>query len=464
MEFDAVVIGGGPAGYVAAIRLGQLRKKTVLVEKDNLGGVCLNYGCIPSKVFVTAADIFWRIGKLDKLGIKVQGLSIEFKRLQDWKRKLVAKLRDGIAYLLKENGVQTIKGIAKLKSPNEVEVRTDTSVTTLKAENVLWAVGAEDAGLPDMPYDDRRILDPKHLLDLEALPKSMLVVGGGAIGLELGTAFAKMGTKVVIVEIMDQPLPGISKDIVSVVHRSLKKLGVEVYTSSRVSAYRYDDEHVSVDVVRNGETLSFNAEYVLVTVGKRAPSQNYELKELGVELNRNGFVVVNSNMRTSVEGIFAAGDATGPPFLAHRASRQGLIAAETMAGQKTNLGLPPVPIALFTDPEVAVVGISEEEANALGIDIVVGKFPLTALGRANISGDVEGFVKFIADRSSKKVLGVQIVGHGATDLIGEATLVVSMGMTVDDLDNVIHPHPTFSEAIAEAVGAVNKKAIHMLNV
>ncbi|MEM0089846.1 MAG: dihydrolipoyl dehydrogenase [Nitrososphaerota archaeon] len=464
MEADAVVIGGGPAGYVAAIRLGQLRKKTVLIERENLGGVCLNYGCIPVKVFVIAADMFWRTRKLDRLGIKAQGLSIELKQLQDWKRKTIAKLRDGIAYLLKGNGVQTIKGFAKLRSAKEVEIRTEASWTTIKAKNVLWAVGAEDAGLPDMPYDGRRIISSKELLDMEALPKSMLVVGGGAVGLELGTSFAKMGTKVIVVEIMDQLLPGISKDVVAVVHRNLKRLGVEVHTSSRVSAYRYGDEHVSVDVIRNGETLSFNVEYVLVTVGKRAPSQNYELKELGVELNRNGFVVVDSNMRTSADGIFAAGDATGPPFLAHRASRQGLIAAETIAGQKTSTRLPPVPLALFTDPEVAVVGMSEEEAKASGIEVAVGKFPLTALGRANVSDETDGFIKVVADKSSGKLLGIQIVGRGATDLIGEAALAVSMGMTVDDLDNVIHPHPTFSEAIGEAAGAVNKKAIHMLNI
>ncbi len=464
MEVDAVVIGGGPAGYVAAIRLGQLHKKTVLIEKDNLGGVCLNHGCIPSKIIVMAADLFWKVRKLNKFGIKVQGISIELKQLQNWKRKVVTKLRDGIAYLLKGNGVQTIKGFAKLKSHKEVEVRTETSEITLKAENVLWAVGAEDVGLPNMPYDGRRIISSRDLLDLEILPKSMLIVGGGAIGLELGTAFAKMGTKVIIVEIMDQLLPGISKDSVAVVHRNLKRFGVEVYTNSRVSTYRYDGENVSVDVVKNGETLNFNVEYVLVTVGKRAPSQNYQLKELGVELNKNGFVVVESNMRTSVNGIFAAGDATGPPFLAHKASRQGLIAAEAMAGQKERLGLPPVPLALFTDPEIAVVGTSEEDAKTSGIDVVIGKFPLTALGRANVSSDTEGFVKVVAERPSGKVLGIQIVGHGATDLIGEAAFAVSMGITVEDLGNVLHPHPSFSEAISEAAHAVNKKAIHMLNV
>ncbi|MCS7135555.1 MAG: dihydrolipoyl dehydrogenase [Nitrososphaerota archaeon] len=464
MEADAVVIGGGPAGYVAAIRLGQLRKKTVLVEKDNLGGTCLNYGCIPSKVLITAADIFWKVGKLDKLGIKVQGLSMELKQLQDWKREVIAKLRDGIAYLLKGNGVKIIKGFATLRSPKEVEVREGTSGTIIKTNSVLWTVGAEDAGLPNIPYDGKRILSAKDLLDLEIVPKSMLIVGGGAIGLELGTALAKMGTKVIIVEIMDQLLPGISKDAVTVVHRNLKRLGVEVYTSSRVLTYRYGGGHVSVDITKNGETLSINTEYVLVTVGRRASSQNYGLKELGVELDKNGFVVVDSSMRTSLENIFAAGDAVGPPFLAHKASRQGLIAAETIAGQKTRLMLPPVPLALFTDPEIAVVGMSEEEAKASGIDVAVGKFPFTALSRANISNDTEGFVKVVVDRSSEKILGVQIVGRGATDLIGEAALAISAGMRVDELDNAIHPHPTFSEAIGEAAGAVNKKAIHLLNV
>jgi len=464
LEADAVVIGGGPAGYVAAIRLGQLHKKTILVEKDNLGGVCLNYGCIPSKILVSVADMFWKIGRLDRFGIKVQGLSMEFKQLQNWKKKVVASLRDGISYLLKENGVQTIKGTAKLRSPNEVEIRTEVSETTIKTDSMLWAVGAEDAGLPNIPYDGRRILSSKNLLDLEIVPKSMLIVGGGAIGLELGTAFAKMGTKVIIVEIMDQLLPGISKDVVAVVQRNLKKLGVEVHTNSRVSAYRYANGQVSVDVIKNGETLPINVEYVLVTVGKKSPSQNYELKDLGVELDKKGFVIVNSTMRTSVDSIFAAGDATGPPFLAHKASRQGLIAAETMAGHKTDLGPPPVPLALFTDPEVAVVGMSEEEAKALGIDVVVGKFPFTALGRAKISGDTEGFAKVVVDRSNEKVIGVQIVGHGATDVIGEAALAISMGITVDELSNVIHPHPTFLEAIGEAADAVKKKAIHALNI
>ncbi len=459
-----VVIGGGPAGYVAAIRLSQLHKKTVLVEKDNLGGECLNYGCIPSKALIAVADLYWKAGKLEKFGIKFQGLSMELKQTQEWKRKVVTKLRDGIAYLLKGNGVQAVKGFAELKSPKEVVVRMEGSDATIKTESVLWAVGADDAGLPTMPYDGKRILRPKDLLDLETVPKSMLVVGGGAIGLELGTAFAKLGTKVSVVEIMDQLLPGISKDVVTLVHRNLKRFGIEAYTNSYVSAYRHGEGHVSADVVRNGETLTIDAECVLVAVGKKAPYQNGKLAELGVELDKKGFVLVDSSMKTSVDSVFAAGDVTGPPFLAHRASKQGLIAAETMAGRKTSLKFPPVPLALFTDPEVAIAGMSEEEARVSGIDTSVGKFPFTALGRASASGDTEGFVKVVADKSSGKVLGVQIVGHGATDLIGEAALAISMGITVEDLDNVIHPHPTFSEAIGEAASAVNKKAIHILNV
>lgn len=464
MEVDAVVIGGGPAGYVAAIRLGQLHKKTVLVEKENLGGECLNYGCIPSKVLITAADLYWRAGRLEKMGIKFQGVSIDLRQLQDWKRKVVAKLRDGIAYLLKGNGVQAVKGFAELRSPNEVAVRTEGSEATVKAENVLWAVGAEDSGLSVMPYDGRRVLRPKELLDLETVPKSMLVVGGGAIGLELGTAFAKMGTKVSVVELMDQLLPGISKDLVSVVQRNLRRLNVEVHTGSYVSAYRYGDGYVSVDVVSGGETLTIEAEYVLVAVGKRAPSQNAKLKELGVELDKKGFVLVDPSMRTSVEGIFAAGDATGPPFLAHRASRQGLMAAEAMAGRMDNPRIPFVPLALFTEPEVALVGISEEEARASGMEVSVGKFPLSASGRANLSGDAEGFVKVVADKSSGRVLGIQIVGRGAADIIGEAALAVSIGITAEELEGVVHPHPTLSEAIGEAAAAVGKKAVHILNI
>lgn len=459
---DAAVIGAGPGGYVAAIRLAQLGKKTVIVEKDKLGGECLNYGCIPSKALINASKLLDKINHAAQMGIDVKDVKVDFKKLQQWKQQVVDKLTFGIGFLLKTNGIEVLYGKAKFLARNEIEVKGDKT-ETVSADNFVIATGSYPVSIPKFAINGKDVLSSKDAMELDAPPKRLLVIGGGAIGLELGTMFAKLGTRVAIVEIMNSLLPGTDPDIVTVVHRALEKRGAKIYLQSSCEGFTKTSEGLKVSIKTETGTVEEVADKILVSVGRKASIAGLDLDKVGVELDQKGFVRVNQKMMTNIGGIYAIGDIIGPPYLAHKASKQGIVAAEVIAGLSSAYEPQVLPSAIFSDPEVAAAGLTEEEAKTQRLEVVSARFPFAALGRALVAMETEGFVKVVVDKSNQQVLGMQIVGPNASDLISECAVAIEMGATVEDIALTIHPHPTLPEAIMEAAEAALGKAIHAVN-
>jgi len=461
-EYQAVVIGGGPGGYVAGIRLGQRGVKTLLVERDALGGECLNRGCIPSKTLISRANAYWAIKNSG--WVRAEGLEVDWQKLQNVRKKIIRRLSLGVKYLLEQNGVKVLQGEARLKSESTVSVKLrDGSVKEFKARNIVIATGGEHISLKEIPFDGRRVVTSSQALELPEIPKRLLVVGGGVAGLEIGSMYAKLGSKVVVVELMDQILPGVEKELVGVLQRSLRKLGVEIHTSSRVVASKLLDEAVRATVERsNGESFEVEADYAIVSVGKRAAARNLGAEEAGIELDRKGFIKVNDKLETNVSGVYAVGDVTGPPYLAHRASYHGMVAAENIAGGDLSVKDLVIPSAIFTDPEIAYAGLTEEEAREKGVEPKVGKFLFTASGRAVAEEATEGFVKLVADSATGEIIGCQMVGAHVSELISEAVVAIQNRLKLEQFAKCVRPHPTFSEALTEAAEAALWKPIHML--
>ncbi len=461
-EFGAIVIGGGPGGYVAGIRLGQRGVKTLLVEKESLGGECLNRGCIPSKTLISRVNLYW--SAKNARWLKADNLEVDWKAIQSLRERVIKRLRLGVKYLLEENGVKIVKGEARLKSDSEVEVKLqDGSTKTFKAKNIVIATGGEHVSLREIPFDGVRVINSGQALELQEIPRRLLIVGGGVSGLEIGTFYAKLGSEVMIVELMDQILPGVEKDLVDVVQRKLKRLGVKIYTSSKVVESNISDKGIEAIVEgKNGENFKLEADRAMVAVGKRPISRRLGVEEVGIKLDRRGFIQVNDRMETNVTGIYAVGDVTGPPFLAHRASYHGLIAAENIAGREESVKDVVIPSAIFTDPEIAFAGLTEAEAKERGIEPKVGKFLFSASGRAVAEDAAEGFVKIIVDSSTDEVIGCQMAGHHVSELISEAVLAIQNKLKLEQFAKCMRPHPTFSEALSEAAEAALWKPIHMI--
>jgi len=461
-EYRAIVIGGGPGGYVAGIRLGQLGIKTLLIEKDLLGGECLNRGCIPSKILITGVNAYWAARKAE--WIRADNLEVDWEKLQARREKILRRLRIGVKYLLEGNGVKVVSGEAKLKPGKKVAVKLrDGSEKEFKGENIIIATGAEHISIPAIPIDGKRVLSSSQALELREVPKRLLIVGGGVSGLELGILYAKLGSKVTVVELMDQLLPGIEKDLVDVVQRRMKKLGMQIYTSSKVVSSEIDGDVVKAEVERkDGSSFKVEVDYAMVAVGKRAATKNLGVEDLGMKLDKRGFIEVNDHLETNVDGFYAIGDVVGPPFLAHRASFHGLIAAENIAGKESIANETGMPSAIFTDPEIAFAGLTASEAEEQNIKPKVGKFSFSALGRAVLEDEADGFVKIVADSSTGRVIGCQMVGAHVSELIAEATLAIRNKLTLEQFAKSIRPHPTFSESLAEAAEAALWKPIHML--
>ncbi|MFQ5837486.1 MAG: dihydrolipoyl dehydrogenase [Thermoplasmata archaeon] len=457
----AAVIGAGPGGYVAAIRLGQLGVETVLVEKDRLGGECLNYGCIPSKALISIGNLVHKVRGAEEMGVHVKGLTVDGEKLQSWKRKVVDRLAKGIAGLCKAAGVEVLYGDATFLSPRRLEVSSAEGMTTLEAENFIIATGSEPIPLKGFDVDGERVIFPKQSLELTRIPESMTIIGGGITGLEIGTMYAKLGTRVVVVELLDQLLPGIPMDIVKVIERSLRRLRVEYHVKSKALGLEKREDRVVLEVETPQKRIRIESELLMVSVGRRARTAGLGLDKAGVKLNSEGFIRVDKRMQTSAQGIYAIGDVIGVPYLAHKASKEGIVAAEAIAGLPSEADFRAMPAAIFTDPEIAMVGLSEEQAGEQGYDVAVGKFPFSASGRALTTGKADGFVKVVAERSTREVLGVQIVGPEASDLISEAALAIEMGAVADDIALTVHPHPTLPESFMEAAEDVLGKAIHI---
>jgi len=460
--FDAVVIGAGPGGYVAAIRLAQLGKKTALVDKEALGGVCLNWGCIPSKALIAAANLVEAVREAADRGITADP-KVDIDRLRQFKNDVVKKLVGGVGMLEKGNGVEVLKGKATFVGPNAIEVEGKDGKERVEAGAFIVATGARPIEIPGFAFDGKDVWSAKEAVDLPDLPKRLVVIGGGIIGLELGTVYAKLGSKVIVVEALPTILSGIDPEAVRLVQKGLRQRDAVVHVNAKAKALERTGGALAVKIDVDGQEQAIECDKVLVAVGFRPNSENLGLEKVGVKVGPKGFVEVNERYQTSVPSIYCIGDLAGPPLLAHKASKEGEIAAEVIAGKKSVRDWVALPAAIFTDPEVAVVGLSEEEARKQGYEPITGKFAFAALGRAIAIDHTEGFVKVIADKESKLLLGATIVGAEASDLIAEAALALEMGAYVEDVALTIHAHPTLPEAFMEACKAALGEAIHALN-
>ncbi len=464
-SYQAVVVGGGPGGYVAAIRLGQLGIRTAVVEREKMGGVCLNWGCVPSKALIHVAQTVHHLGAAEKFGVKVKSVEVNPDETRAWKDKIVAKLTGGVTQLVKGNGVEILEGEARFAGPGRLLVKAaDGQEEEVHFEHCIIATGARPIEVPGFEVDGELIWGARQAVDLPRIPKDLVVIGGGVIGLELGTVYAKLGAKVTIVEMLDGLLPGIDPELTKIVQRRLKRLGVKVMTSTRAQKVeRKGDGTALVQVAGPKKEEAIPADAVLVAVGFRPNSAELGLEKIGVETGATGAIEVDERLATSAQGVHAIGDVTGAPYLAHRAFRQGEIAAEAIAGQPAIWDVEALPTVVFTDPEIASTGHTEATAKAAGYAVRTGKFHFLANGRALGSAQTDGFVKVVIDESTEAMLGVQIVGAGASDLIAEATLAVEMGAVADDVGLTVHAHPTLAEALQEATLASVGRAIHAIN-
>jgi dihydrolipoamide dehydrogenase len=461
-QADVVVLGSGPAGYVCAIRLAQLGKKVTVVERGELGGVCLNVGCIPSKALIHAGSVFERAVHGSEMGIEIKGASVNMPKLIEWKSSVVKKLTGGVAQLLKANGCTVVAGDAKFTGPKAMEVKTKDGVVTLSFNTCVVATGSRPMNLPGFVVDQKEILDSTGALALQEVPKTMLCIGGGYIGLELGTFYSKVGTEVTVVEGFPNLLGMVDPDLTRVVQRKLEKRGVKILLNTSVKSCKPGKKGVDVTLApKDGKEMVQNFDTVLVTIGRVPNSEGMGFDKAGLKLDAKGFLTVDAQRRTNVPHIFAIGDIAGQPLLAHKGSKEGIVAAEVIAGKKTTYDVIAMPAVIFTDPEIATVGLTEAEARAKNIDVRVGTFPLAANGRALSMAEPEGLVKVIGDGKTGRLLGVHIVGVEASNLISEAALAIEMGASVEDLALTVHPHPTVPESLMEAAEAALGHAIHI---
>jgi dihydrolipoamide dehydrogenase len=462
MNHDVIVIGAGPAGYVCAIRCAQLGLKVAVVEREALGGVCLNVGCIPSKALIAAAKLRKKIGEAAHIGIEVGDVKLDVGKLVAWKEGVVGKLTGGVAGLLKNHKCDVFLGSAKLVAPGKVDVTgSDGKKTSLAARNVVVATGSSPIEIPGFAFDREHVWTSTDALAPRQLPRRMLVIGGGYIGLELGLVYHNLGTEITVVEALDRVLSGMEAELSKEMGRFLKKRKIPVHLGAKAKGWRKTKEGLQVDVEAGGKVETFACDVILSTVGRRPNSAGFGLESLGVRIEK-GFVQVDAQRRTNVPGVYAIGDVAGQPMLAHKGSHEGLVAAAAIAGDKGAAFDPAcIPAVIFTDPEIASVGLTADEARARGFEPVEGRFPFAASGRALAIDEPDGWVKVVADAKSDRLLGVHMIGPEVTELIAEAALAIELGATAGDLAQTIHAHPTLPEALMEAAEAVHGMAVHI---
>ena len=459
---QALVIGSGPGGYVAAIRLGQLGIQTICVERDQSGGVCLNVGCIPSKALITAAKHYEHAREHGKhMGILAGEVKLDFSRTQAWKGEVVGKMNSGVKMLIKSAGGRFVQGTATFVGPKTVEVKGPDGEMRIEAQHVVIATGSRPIDIPGFKVDQKKVCDSTGALALATVPGRIVVIGGGYIGLELGSAYAKLGSKVTVVEGTDQLLPGNDPELVNVVARKLKKQGIEVHLEAKALGIEDGKGAQVVKIQAKDGERSIETDVVLVTVGRKPNSDTLGLDKIGMKLEK-GFIVVDKQQRTSVPGVYAIGDVAGQPMLAHKASKEADVVAEVIAGHKAEMDAVAIPAVIFVDPEIATVGLQEHEAQKAGRKIKVGKYNFGAHGRSLAMAETDGFVKVIADAETDEVLGFGIVGYEASDLISECALALEMGAFLPDLALTVHPHPTLGEAIMEAAKAALGESPHVV--
>ncbi len=464
-QFDIGVIGAGPGGYVAAIRAAQLGLNAVIIERQKtLGGTCLNWGCIPSKALLDSSEHYHQaIHKFSTHGIKTGKVSIDWKQMQKRKNDVVENTTQGIDYLMSKNKITVEKGIATFKTPSEVEVKQDTKSKVISAKKWIIATGSEVMELPCAPMDGKRIIGSTEAISLPEIPKEMIVIGGGVIGVELGSVYARLGTKVTVIEFFDRLIPTMDKDLGKGLQKSLKTVDMSFHFNTKVTKaeVKGDVVHVSAED-KKGKKISLTADYALVSIGRRANTDDLGANNIGLELDDRGRVEINSNFETNVAGVYAIGDVVKGAMLAHKASEEGAVCVEKIAGHEAHLNYNTIPGVVYTWPEVAAVGKTEQELKDAGIKYKSGKFPFKASGRARASEESDGFIKVLSDELTDEIIGVHMIGPRAADMIAEAVVAMEYRASAEDIGMLVHPHPTFTEAIKEAaLGATGNRPIHI---
>ncbi|MCC7276046.1 MAG: dihydrolipoyl dehydrogenase [Alphaproteobacteria bacterium] len=464
--FDLVVIGGGPGGYVAAIRAAQLGMRVACVEKDaTLGGTCVNVGCIPSKALLDSSEKFHEaVHGLARRGVKVSGVELDLPAMMAWKDKVVAENTRGVDFLFKKNKIERLRGVGTIAAADRVVARlADGGERTLATRNILIATGSEVMTLPGVAIDEKRVVSSTGALSLSAVPRHLVVVGGGYIGLEMGSVWRRLGAEVTVVEYLDRITPGMDLEVAKGLQRVLGKLGMKFRLGTKVTAADAAGEGVrlTVEPAAGGTAETIACDVVLVAIGRRAYTAGLGLEAVGIVPDARGRVPIDEHFRTSVPGIWAIGDVVRGPMLAHKAEDEGAVCAEIIAGQSGHIDYDAIPGVVYTWPEVATVGKNEEELKAAGVAYKVGKFPMTANGRARCVGDTDGFVKILADARTEKILGVHIIAADAGTMIAECVLAMEYGASAEDIARTCHAHPTLNEAVKEAALAVDGRALHI---
>ena len=460
-KFDVTVIGGGPAGYVCAIRLSQLGLKTACVEsRGSLGGTCLNIGCIPSKSLLNMSESFHRAKNFSDIGIETGEIKLNLEKMMSNKDSSVATLTKGVEFLFKKNKVTYIKGVGSFNGKNEILVKNDKSELTIKTDKTIISTGSEPLSLPGIDFDEKKILSSTGALNISKLPKKMVVVGGGYIGLEMGSVWSRLGTEVHVIEYLDHITPGLDKEVSNEFMKILKKQNIKFELNTKVEKITKSDEGVVIETSSKDSKNKIEADVVLISVGRKPYTDKLNLEKIGVNLDKKGKIIVNKNFETNVENVYAIGDVIDGPMLAHKAEEEGIAVAELIAGQSGHVNYDIIPGVIYTSPEVAYVGKNEEELNEEKINFKVGKFPFMANSRAKAINEPEGFVKILAESATDRVLGVHIIGPHAGEMIAEMSVAMEFGASSEDIARTCHAHPTFSEAIKEAALSVDKRQIH----
>jgi dihydrolipoamide dehydrogenase len=459
-RYQVIVIGAGPGGYPCAIRLGQLKKKVLVIESKLLGGLCLNWGCIPTKALSFAAELVDNFEKAKRMGFDITINSCDLNKLRSWKETVVKRLRTGIEYLFKANGVDWKIGTARITGEHTVEVEHEGGKEIFEADSIVIATGTEVVSLPGLDFDHKYIIDTDDALEIAEIPEKLLVVGAGASGLEMATIYSRLGSKVSVVEIMDQILPGMESELCENLQKIIKKSGIELHLKSQVDGHELKQDRLEVSIKTGEQVYKDTFDRMLVSVGRRPSDSAFE--GLGIDLDEKGYVKADDCMRTSINNVYAIGDIIGPPLLAHKATKQGVVVAEIIAGKRKAGEKYAIPSCVFTIPPLSSVGLTEAQAIAMGHQVEVGRFPYRASGKAVSMGETEGLVKIIGDQNGA-LLGIHILGYESPNLIGEAVLALDSGLTVADIAETIHPHPTLTELMQEAAENFLNKAIHVAN-
>ena len=463
MEFDLIVIGAGPGGYTAAIKAAQLGMKTAIVEKDEaLGGTCLKVGCIPSKALLTSTELYYGARRhFGAHGISADGLSMDVGAMMKRKDGVVRKMARGIDFLMNKNGIERVAGLGRIAGPNEVEVTSDAGQQCLKAKRILIATGSRVAGLPFLEFDGETVLSSDDTVALSQAPESMVVIGAGAIGLELGSVWARLGTAVTVVEVLPRIASTFDEDITQALQKLLQRQGLKFHLGTYVESAEKTEGGVKLIAVKGDKKLEFEAEKLLVAVGRKPNTGGLGTAEAGVELDERGCIKIDAEWQTSVSGIYAIGDVVAGPMLAHKAEQEAIAAVERMVGQPGSVNYDAIPWVIYTSPEVATVGLTEAEAVEKGHEVGVGVFPFQANGRAVAGGHADGLAKVIADKATGLVLGAQILSANASELIAEVVLLMELGGSAKDMARTIHAHPTMSEGLREAAHAATGEPLHI---